>query len=685
MCGIAGIVHLSGNAAIDPTLVQRMAQAIVHRGPDEDGFFFRPGLAMASRRLSIVGLKDGRQPISNERENVSVVFNGELFDYPDVRRQLADRGHQLRTSCDTEIIPHLYEDHGQGMLDKLRGQFAFALWDDDKRQLLLARDRFGICPLYWTRTRFDGEDWLLFASEVKALLASGMVTAEPDLRGINHAFTFFALPGPVTCFKGIEILLPGHVTVVSPGSETQSAQISNRAFWQMDFPNKGDERPRRASDVDEFQALLTQAVEKRLRADVPVVSYLSGGVDSSTILALGCQLRKNGPPIPSFTISIQDARLNEESESGRVAKHLGVEPFVVKCGRQEVLDTYPDLVASAEGPVIDTACASLLLLAREVHKRGYKVALTGEGADEWLAGYPWFKYQQVFKWIDTIPSLGMGVRKLCQRFIGMPRFSRNVTQRTLKAAGGVNAWMNVYGAYATGKLRFFSRSMADELGDHMPWEDLQLNAERARRWHPLNRSVYVGGRVMLPGLLLAAKGDRVAMHSSVETRYPFLDEDVFDFAAGLDPAWKLRRFRDKVILRQIASRWIPHEIARRPKAMFRAPLDSFPATVNNSRTFADELVSASSLRKTGYFDADAVAHWRAKVGSLRNDSMLRTMVEMALVAVVSTQLWHHLFVDGTLADLPSLTSDWSNSRPSEAILQGPWVKGRTQQQETGTA
>ncbi len=680
MCGIAGIVHLSGNANIDPSVLERMAQAIVHRGPDEDGFFFRPGIAMASRRLSIVGLNDGRQPIANERENVSVVFNGELFDYPAVRRQLADRGHRLRTSCDTEILPHLYEDHGEGMIEKLRGQFAFALWDDQNRRLLLARDRFGICPLYWTRTQFDGEDWLLFASEIKALLASGMVVAEPDVRGINTAFTFFALPGPVTSFKGIQLLLPGHYMDVQPGSSHQA--VSDRTYWQMDFPDKGDERPRNASDPEKLQELLMRSVEKRLRADVPVVSYLSGGVDSSTVLALGCELRKNGPPIPSFTISIQDPHLSEESEAALVARHLGVEPVVVKCGREEVLNTYPDLVASAEAPVVDTACASLLLLAREVHRRGYKVALTGEGADEWLAGYPWFKYQQVFKWLDKIPSLGMSARRLCQRFLGLPRFSFALLQRTLKAAAGPNAWMNVYGAYATGKLRLFSQSMWDRLGDHVPWEDLLIDTERASRWHPLNRSVYFGGRIMLPGLLLAAKGDRVAMHSSVETRYPFLDEDVFDFTAGLDPRWKLSGFRDKVILRHLASRWIPQEIARRPKAMFRAPLDSFPAVVNDSRTFVDDLLSASSLRKTDYFDTDAVAFWRGRAGSMRNNSMARTMVEMALVAVISTQLWHHLFIDGSLADLPSFASN--DQRPANTVLPGPWVNKQASKQ-TGTA
>src|SRR5687768_1971568 len=201
MCGIAGMLDLGGQRTVPDGVVQRMAKAIFHRGPDEEGFLIRPGLALASRRLSIVGLADGQQPMSNEDKSVTVVFNGELFDHIEQRAELEKRGHRLVTHCDTEIIPHLWEDHREGMWEKLRGQFAIALWDDRRRQLNLGRDRFGIAPLYWTRQG----DWLLFASEIKGLLASGMVPARPDLRGIDHVFNFAALPGPITCFEGVNL------------------------------------------------------------------------------------------------------------------------------------------------------------------------------------------------------------------------------------------------------------------------------------------------------------------------------------------------------------------------------------------------------------------------------------------------------------------------------------------------
>jgi asparagine synthase (glutamine-hydrolysing) len=669
MCGIAGIVNLTGRAPIDPALIGRMADALHHRGPDEDGYFFRPGLALASRRLSIVGLFDGRQPIHNEDRSVSVVFNGELFDYPEARARLSGQGHVFRTHCDTEIVPHLYEDHAEGMLERLRGQFALALWDERRQRLLLARDRFGICPLHWTRQTVGGEEMLLFASEIKALLASGLVPARPDPRGINHAFTFFAIPGPVTCFQGVQTLLPGRYLSLAVG-QGETGPVQERIYWEIDFPDRGQEESGEGQRVvDDFEAVFLGAVERRLRADVPVVSYLSGGVDSSIVVALACHLRgrEDKPPIPTFTIAVQDPELNERNEAALVARHLSAEPVVVDCGAREILQTYPDLIRAAEGPVIDTSCAALLMLARKVHEHGYKVALTGEGADEWLAGYPWYKVHRLLGLLDVVPGLSLLARRAYLRLTRSPRFPWSVARRIHEAIGGPNAWLDIYGLFGASKLRFFSRDMWDQLGDHLPYTDLQLNLDRARRWHPLNRSLYLGARVMLPGLLLAAKGDRVAMHSSVETRYPFLDEDVFTFLARLHPRWKLRGLRDKLILRKMAQRWIPKQIAWRRKAMFRAPFDAFHADPKTLPPFVDQLLSHVSLKRTAYFDPAAVAHWRQVYRTMRPGSPQRTMVEMGLVGVVSTQLWHHTYIDGALADLPSLAGDERRSMRVDGI------------------
>ncbi|HEV1995822.1 MAG TPA: asparagine synthase (glutamine-hydrolyzing), partial [Candidatus Acidoferrum sp.] len=634
-------------------IVQRMAQALVHRGPDEDGFLQRPGVALASRRLSIVGLADGRQPIANEDRSVFVVFNGELFDYVEKRAELAGRGHRLVTHCDTEIIPHMWEENQEGMFERLRGQFAVALWDVRRHQLILSRDRFGICPLYWTRQG----DWLLFASEIKGLLASGMVPAKPDPRGIDHIFTFSAMPGPVTCFEGVQLLPAGHYLQITPGNEDGAAPvIDERTYWEMDFPDEGDEDPgaNQRKLVDEFERVMLQAVEKRLRADVPVGAYLSGGVDSSMIVALACHLK--GPAINTYTIRVDDPALDELSAACLAARHIGTKlPVVQEFRASDALETYPALIQAAEAPVIDTSCAALLQLARRVHSCGQKVVLTGEGADEWLVGYPWYKAAKLLGYLDILPGLPLSdrARRAYFRVNQVPQYSVEMRQRAEQSIGGPNAWIDAYGMLALCKLRFYAAPMREVLEQTNPWADLQLNLERAKRWHPLNRGIWVAGRVTLAGHLLQAKGDRVAMHSSVEVRYPFLDEDVFDFLAKLHPCWKLRGFRDKHLLRLLAERWLPPSIYRRGKVIFRAPLDSFH--IDPEPPFVGQLLSEESLRRTGYFDIAAVLHWQRAFREMRAGSLPRLSVEMGLVAVVATQLWHHLFIDGALSDLPTWT------------------------------
>jgi asparagine synthase (glutamine-hydrolysing) len=653
MCGIAGMVDLAGRRQVPPGTARAMADALYHRGPDDDGYLERPGLALASRRLSIVGLVDGRQPVANEDQSIHVVFNGELFDHREVRRDLERRGHHFTTHCDTEIIPHLWEEHHEGMFERLRGQFALALWDERRQLLMLARDRFGICPLFWTRRRDADGEWLLFASEIKGLLASGMVPPHPDRRGINHVFTFFAMPGPVTCFEGVWSLLPGHFLQIQRG-RLERADVKDRIYWEIDFPNQDEEERARNTQqlVDDFQDVFVHAVERRLRADVPVVSYLSGGVDSGMVATIASHLR--GEPLPAFTIRIEDPRLDETERAAQVARRIGAKQVVVNCGPNEILDVYPTVIEAAEGPVIEPATAALFLLARAVHAHGYKVALTGEGSDEWLAGYPWYKVHQLLSWLDLVPGLSWSqlFRRAYLWLTRAPRFPWALARRNQQAVGGHNGWLDMYGLMSVSKLRFYSRDMTEALADHFPFADLQLNESRLRHWHPLHRALYLGARVMLPGLLLSARGDRVAMHSSVETRYPFLDEDVFSFLARLHPHWKLHGLRDKRLLRLLADRWLPPDVAWRPKAIFRAPFDSFG--LDDSPGWVDQLLSSESLRKTGYFDPPAVQTWRRAFRELRARSMRRMSVEMGLAGVLTTQLWHHTFIDGNLADLRSL-------------------------------
>lgn len=642
MCGIAGVIDIAGKRAAPPGTIRRMAEAIKHRGPDDDGFLDLPYMNLANRRLSIVGLADGKQPIANEDNSIWTVFNGEFFDHQERRADLESRGHRFRTHTDTEIIPHLWEDYGPDMMSRLKGQFAFCVHDTRSQQVFLARDRFGIIPLYWTVRRHEDTNYLLFASEIKGLLASGMVPAEADLRGLNHVFTFFAVPGPVTCFKGIQLLPPGHCIHFTLGNADQ--QIVPKPYWHMEFPDEGDEwRPTERQAVNEYERLFVQSVERRLRADVPVVSYLSGGVDSSVVVAIASKVL--GRPIPTFTVAVRSKGMDESAQAERVARHVGCQTFVADYSHAEVRETYPELIEASEFPVVDTSAAALLRLARSVRQHGFKVALTGEGSDEFLAGYPWFKIHRLLNRVEVLRGVRVGniLRAVALRVTGQPRFPLRLLRDAQDAVGGHNGWLDLYGMMSLNKLRFYHPDIKQDLVGRTPYAELGLDRERMMRWHPFHRSIYLGARIMLAGHLLASKGDRVAMHESVELRPPFLDEDLVAFTNRLDPRWKLRRLSDKFILRKMAERWLPRDLARRPKKMFRAPLDSFHVAGQANNSWVDEVLSPESLRQTGYFDPVAVAKHRLAVQTMR-PSLARTGIEMGLAAVTATQLWHRQFI-----------------------------------------
>ena len=659
MCGIAGMIGLTGDRrGLRAPLgaVQKMAHAIIHRGPDEDGFLERDGLHLASRRLSIVGLADGKQPISNEDGTVWTIFNGELFDYPEKRKALEAKGHVFRTHTDTELIPQLWEEYREKMFDHLRGQYAFCLWDSRSHEFILARDRAGICPLFYAVRKIDGVEWLLFASEAKALFASGFVTPKADIQGLNHIFTFFAMPGPLTVFDGVSIVTPGRYLHFTPGSGSPDTMLKQRTHWEVNYPDQGDEDygHDEAKTIQGFEDVLFAAVTKRLRADVPVVSYLSGGVDSSLVVAMASKAL--GRPIPTFTVSVEGKGLNEEPEALQTAKYLGCKPIVVKCGHEELRAGYPELIAAAEFPVIDTACLGLMHLARSVRDNGYKVALTGEGADEWLGGYPWFKLNKLVGWTERIPGvpLGFWLKKAAMRLGGHPMYPLHLIRNVQKVVGGHNGWMDAYGMMSLNKLRFFTPDITQKMLDHSPYSDLDLTPN-LHRWHRFHREMYLGARIMLAGHLLASKGDRVAMHSSVETRYPFLDEDVIAFMAKLHPRWKLRGIlKDKFIERCVAAKWLPKEVAWRRKLMFRAPMDSWIKghTPGQTRdTWVEQVLSPESIRKSGYFEFTAVQAAKDRLARMRPGAFGKTGLEMGLTAVVATQLWHQLYIDGGLADL----------------------------------
>jgi asparagine synthase (glutamine-hydrolysing) len=656
MCGIAGALDLNGQREFPREILANMTGAIAHRGPDDEGFRFEPGVALGARRLSIVDLEGGSQPLCNENGQIWVAFNGELFDYPELQRDLAARGHTLRTRCDTECWVHLYEDHGAGMLDHAKGQFAVSLWDRPSRTLILGRDRPGIVPLYYAEV--DG--WLLWASEIKALLRSGMVNARMDPKGIDHLFSFFCTGTTRTFFAGVKSLPPGHYIKVVNG------RLSVHRYWDLNVPAAGEER--RVADprelIDELEEKLQRAVRKRLRGDVPVVSYISGGLDSTVVLGLTRHVR--GKAVPSFTIGFDKAGPDERSAATESAAALGSDLTTLTLNRRDLADAFPELIVAAEGPVLDTSCAALMRLAGAVSSQGYKVTLTGEGADEALAGYMWYRTQKLRDFVNSVAAGRM--------------ITRSMRWLALKGIGGASAdtgglelrpcvrpaQQDMYEFIRLSRPLLYSDQLKSRLVGHSSYTDLDFDHPQMTKWHPLNQSLYLGYKAMLAGLLMVPKGDRIAMHNSIETRYPFLDEDVIEFCASIAPEYKLKGRREKWLLRQVAAKTLPKRLANRPKTMFRASLSG--TFLGPERpAWVDQLLSPESLRKAGWFDPAAVAAEVRKQTSMPRVTIKRFVMDVALTCVVSTQLFHHLYLGGGLCELPQWDDPGfaGNRKPSD--------------------
>jgi asparagine synthase (glutamine-hydrolysing) len=654
MCGIAGAVDLTGRRPFPRERILAMTRALAHRGPDDERRHLEPGLALGVRRLAIIDVAGGRQPLANEAGDVWVAYEGELYDYPEVRQRLLERGHVLATRCDTEAWVHLYEDHREAVFDHVRGQFAVALWDRGRRTLLLGRDRPGIAPLFHALA--DG--WLLFASEIKALLATGLIGARPDPRGIDYFFNFFSLPCSRTCFAGVTSLAPGHFLRVRDG------HVECRRYWDLDFPDAGQERryPRPDEAARELESLLRRAVRRRLASEKPLCSYLSGGLDSTTVLGLATQER--GGPVPSFTIGLDRSGPNDERpQAAESARLLGSPLTTIPMRSRDIADAYPELIRAAEGPVMDTSAACMVRLAQAVRQRGFVVSLSGEGADEALAGYVWFKLDRLIRRLGRT-----GYRAVRWFLLSALAGGGSAHRPPWGATAGVRTNQQFpYEMMAQSRERLYAPALWETLGRHSAYDELSL-PDRFGRWHLLNQGLYLANKVMLPGMLLAAKGERAMHNASTEGRFPFLDEDVVAFCAGLDPRLKLRGWTDKWLLRRVAANVLPPAIAGRPKTMFRAHLGGTFLTADRP-PWVDQLLSPESLRKVGFFDPAAVRRARDVLPRKPRLSFQRSVFDMGLAGVVATQLWHHTFCGGGLADLPmwSPPSPGWQERPAESL------------------
>ncbi|MBD9376419.1 asparagine synthase (glutamine-hydrolyzing) [Pseudoxanthomonas sp. PXM04] len=639
MCGIAGFSGADVTPDGARPALERMIHPLAHRGPDGFGFHAEPGAALAHARLSIIDLATGDQPIHNERRTAWTVFNGEIFNYVELRRDLEARGHRFYTHSDTEVIVHLYDRYGDDFVQHLNGQFAIALWDGERRRLVLARDRAGIRPLYHAHRH--GRVW--FASEVKSLLAVLPECAQLNPRALMQTLTYWAPVDPDTLYEGVQSLPPGCLlSIEADGSQHL------RPYWNWTFPDAAETAPSRyplsvEQATAELRTLLVDAVRLQLRADVPVGAYLSGGLDSSGIVALIKGFTDT--PVRTFSVAFEDGEFDESEHQQAMVRHLGTDHTTLRCTRRDIGEAFPRLIRHTETPVLRTAPVPLMLLAGSVREHGYKVVLTGEGADEVFGGYDLFKEAKVRRFWARQPDSRLRPR-LLERLYGYLRnspvshpgfaqsfFGQGMEHLHRPVFAHVPRWTTSQRAlgFLSPDLRAASTS----------WDPLdayeQTLPPEIMAWSPLARDQYVEAKSLLAGYLLSSQGDRVAMANSIEGRFPYLDHRVIEFANRLPPSFKIRGMTEKYLLRRALADLLPADIVQRTKQPYRAPDSQSFFFDGKPLDYVAELLAPASIRDAGYFEPQAVSRL---VEKCRQGRATGFADNQAFVGILSTMLVH---------------------------------------------
>jgi len=643
MCGIIGTLDWSGEYPPDVGLLRQMLGIIRHRGPDEFGLYVDENVGIGCARLSIVDLNTGQQPITNENESLWIVFNGEVYNYVELRAQLEQAGHRFSTRSDTEVILHLYEDLGPDCLQQLNGQFAIAIWDTRQKELFLARDRLGIRPLFYTQLPHG----LVFGSEIKALLLDPRVQARFDSHAIAQAFTFWAPLAQRTIFQNILELPPGHYIQIRADTPTPTHSHTPIRYWSLNFPQAGHEEHISEEDaVAQLRGLLSDATRLRLRADVPVGSYLSGGIDSTFIAAL---VRQYTPEtLCTFSIAFEEAAFDERSHQEIATEFLATDHCRTECTNVDVGQVFPEVVWHAEAPLLRTSPAPMYLLSRLVHENSIKVVLTGEGSDEFLGGYNIFKEDKVRRFWARQPESTwrpLLLRRLYPYVAGLSRggdaylaafFRRGLTDVDQLGYSHQIRWRN------TGRLqRLFCAGLRATLNGYDPVEEFVASLDEALSgWNHLPQAQYIEVATFMSPYLLSSQGDRMMAANSVEGRFPFLDHRVVEFCSRLPAHLKIRGLQEKYILKRSARGLLPPPIWQRHKQPYRAPIH--PAFFALPLDYVEELLSPEAIRASGIFDADTVARLARKC---RTGARVSEGDDMALAGVLSTQLLYHQFVE----------------------------------------
>jgi asparagine synthase (glutamine-hydrolysing) len=636
MCGIAGICHLKGPNHISLDSIKSMTGFLCHRGPDETGIYLDDQVGLGHARLSIIDLSKGTQPIHNEDSSLWIIYNGEVFNYSELKEDLLRKGHRFYTASDTEVLLHLYEEQGPDCLAQLNGQFAVAIWDAKRKELFLARDRVGIRPLYYTILN----NTLIFASEIKSIFANKRVSRRIDPIAMDQIFTFWTTLTPKTVFKDIYELPPGHYL------KTSNGKVTFKRYWDIPLYPTAEQLDLPPQEICEHvQELLADAVRIRLRADVPVGCYLSGGLDSSGVTAL--VVRNFNKNVRTFGIRFESAGFDEGEHQNLMIWHLNVNHTDLKATDEQIGASLPDCLWHCEKPLLRTAPVPLFLLSDVVRRSNYKVVVTGEGADEVFGGYNIFREAKARRFLAKYPSSQKRaelIGKLYPYIFRNPRLKRSLQSFFTKGLDRINdplfshfiRWEN------TGRIKtFFSQELLEAIGQYDGYHQVRQSLPEAyEQTDDLSRAQYLEMAIFLSNYLLSSQGDRVAMAHSVEIRLPFLDFRIIDFMARIPSKWKILGLNEKHILKKSFEKILPKEITSRPKNPYRAPIKQ---SLLNTMTaeYTEESLSDKSLNEAGLFDAGKVAKLLQKAQKVDD---LSEIDSMALVGVLSSQIIYQQFI-----------------------------------------
>lgn len=642
MCGIAGFTVPPGQprGQVEST-VRALTAALHHRGPDAQKAVVREGIALGHTRLSIVDLASGHQPMAAPERGLTIVFNGEIFNYVELRELLTS--WQFKTKSDTEVILAAFDAWGIDCVRRFVGQFAFALWDERSRELWLARDRVGIRPLYLARLNDGG---LGFASEAKALFAAGLLKPKLDSRALADTLHLWAPASPRSAFEGVTQLPPGHVARFAEGHLTQ------RPYWALDLSNERVDQHLSFSDaLEQLDATLGDALRLRLRADVPVAAYLSGGLDSSLLCSMA-QSRLGGS-LQTFSVGFEQQRFDERSFQQEVADALRTHHSAVPVKDEDIGALLPKVVWHTEQTLLRSAPAPFFALSRLVRSHGTKVVLTGEGADEVFLGYDLFKETAVRRFWSRAPNSTARPKLFSRLYPYLPLsqqspellrtfFGLGLEQPDSLEFSHLIRWTN------SGRVsRFLNPNFVQALEGYDPVASfLDAVPTHVRRWRPLARAQYLEFNTLLSGYLLSAQGDRMLMSNSVEGRFPFLDHRVIELAARMPDSFKLRGLDEKFILKRMARTRVPERVLARTKFPYRAPVAE--ALVGaKAPAWSEELLSAATVDRAGMFDGSKIEKLVAKLK--KGQGVPSEADAMALMAVTSTMLLWRQYVDAPVA------------------------------------